>query len=147
MSFENVTDVTAVIASINGVTSGLGTAFDATLLGLVLAMALNFPMNALAKREDDNLNDVDAFCNEVLLPRLRDSVSADQHEAGSLADSLVKAVSSADGISDSPVQVRRSVQVIAEDGSPVSAWPNVGAGSGDCRSSQKIPASASTSAQ
>ena len=95
MSFENVTDVTAVIASINGVTSGLGTAFDATLLGLVLAMALNFPMNALAKREDDNLNDVDAFCNEVLLPRLRDSVSADQHEAGSLADSLVKAVSSA----------------------------------------------------
>lgn len=95
MSFENVTDVTAVIASINGVTSGLGTAFDATLLGLVLAMALNFPMNALAKREDDNLNDVDAFCNEVLLPRLRDSVSADQHETGSLADSLVKAVSGA----------------------------------------------------
>lgn len=95
MSFENVTDVTAVIASINGVTSGLGTAFDATLLGLVLAMALNFPMNSLAKREDDNLNDVDAFCNEVLLPRLRDSVSADQHDAGSLADSLVKAVSHA----------------------------------------------------
>ena len=95
MSFENVTDVTAVIASINGVTSGLGTAFDATLLGLVLAMALNFPMNALAKREDDNLNDVDAFCNEVLLPRLRDSVTAGQHDAGSLADSLVRAVSGA----------------------------------------------------
>lgn len=95
MSFANVTEVPAVVASINGVTSGLGTAFDATLLGLVLAMALNFPMNALAKREDDNLNDVDAFCNEVLLPRLRNSVSAEQHESGSLADALVRAVTSA----------------------------------------------------
>ena len=95
MSFENVTDVSAVITSINGVTSGLGTAFDATLLGLVLAMGLNFPMNSLAKREDDNLNDVDAFCNEVLLPRLRDSIAADHQEAGSLAESLVKAVSGA----------------------------------------------------
>lgn len=66
------TDVTKLMSSIGKVTSGLGTAFDTTLLGLVLAMFLNFPMNTLAKSEDDNLNNIDAFCNEVLLPRLND---------------------------------------------------------------------------
>jgi len=73
MNFANVDDVGKVVGAINNVTSGLGTAFDATLLGLVLALTLNFPLNALAKQEDDNLCAIDAFCNEVLLPRLKDS--------------------------------------------------------------------------
>jgi len=73
MSFSNVEDVSKIVKSINNVTSGLGSAFDATLLGLVLAMALNFPMNSLVKQEDDTLSSIDAFCNEVLLPRLKDT--------------------------------------------------------------------------
>lgn len=73
MNFSNVSDVSKVVESINKVTSGLGTAFDATLLGLVLAMTLNFPLNWLVKQEDDNLSNIDAFCNEILLPRLIDS--------------------------------------------------------------------------
>ena len=75
MSFSNVEDVSKIVGSINNVTSGLGTAFDATLLGLVFAVFLNFPMNSLAKHEEEALNDIDAYCNEVLLPRLNDGTA------------------------------------------------------------------------
>jgi hypothetical protein len=78
-----------------GVTTGLGTAFDTTLLGLVLAMLLNFPINTLAKSEDDNLNNIDAFCNEILLPRLNDGGGIAGGDTGGLMDTLVKAVANA----------------------------------------------------
>jgi biopolymer transport protein ExbB/TolQ len=84
MNFSNVSDVSKVVEAINNVTSGLGTAFDATLLGLVLAMTLNFPLNSLVKQEDDNLSSIDAFCNEVLLPRLVDAHA----EAGPIAQGI-----------------------------------------------------------
>lgn len=69
-------DLTKIKATLGDVVGGLGTAFDATLLGLVLALMLNFPLNAMIKAEDDNLNEIDAFCNEVLLPRLSDGAGA-----------------------------------------------------------------------
>jgi biopolymer transport protein ExbB/TolQ len=94
MSFGNVEDVAKVVSSINNVTSGLGTAFDATLLGLVLAVSLNFPMNALAKNEDEMLNDIDAFCNEVLLPRLNGGTGMVE-DTGSIADSVIRGLSNA----------------------------------------------------
>lgn len=93
--------VDALVASIGKVTSGLGTAFDTTLLGLVLAMFLNFPMNALAKAEDDNLNAIDAFCNEVLLPRLNDGAGSEISQmfgggaTGEFIEALTKAVTAA----------------------------------------------------
>jgi len=95
MSFANVEDVSKIVGSINNVTSGLGTAFDATLLGLVLAVILNFPLNSLAKHEDEMLNDIDAFCNEVLLPRLNDGSGAGGGDLGAVADSVVRAISNA----------------------------------------------------
>ena len=95
MSFANVEDVGKIVGSINNVTSGLGTAFDATLLGLVFAVTLNFPLNALAKQEDETLNDIDAFCNEVLLPRLNDGVGAGAGDIGAVADSVVRAIAGA----------------------------------------------------
>lgn len=95
MNFANVEDVSKIVDSINAVTSGLGTAFDATLLGLVLAVILNFPMNTLAKNEDEMLNNLDSFCNEVLLPRLSDGAAGSSGDSGTLADSLVKAVAGA----------------------------------------------------
>ncbi len=95
MNFANVEDVTAIMSSINAVTSGLGTAFDATLLGLVLAMFLNFPMNSMMKSEDDCLNDIDAFCNEILLPRLNDGGSIAGGDTNGVMDTLVKAVAQA----------------------------------------------------
>ena len=95
MSFSNVEDVGKIVSSINNVTSGLGTAFDATLLGLVLAMTLNFPINSISKQEDDNLNAIDAFCNEVLLPRLNDGVGAGNGDAAAIADTVVKQLANA----------------------------------------------------
>ncbi|HSJ01080.1 MAG TPA: MotA/TolQ/ExbB proton channel family protein [Verrucomicrobium sp.] len=95
MSFSNMDDVSAIVGSISSVTSGLGTAFDATLLGLVLAVGLNFPMNALAKNEDEMLNEIDAFCNEVLLPRLNDGAGAGGGDVAAIADSVMKGLSSA----------------------------------------------------
>lgn len=92
MNFANVEDIEKIIGAINNVTSGLGTAFDATLLGLVLALTLNFPLNALAKQEDDNLHSIDAFCNEVLLPRLREPVAAGAADTAAIADSVVRGI-------------------------------------------------------
>jgi biopolymer transport protein ExbB/TolQ len=95
MSFGDMANVDAIVKSLSAVTSGLGTAFDATLLGLVLAVSLNFPMNALAKNEDEMLNDIDAFCNEVLLPRLNDGAGAANGDTAAIADSVIKGLASA----------------------------------------------------
>lgn len=91
----NMKDIDKMMSSLGGVTTGLGTAFDTTLLGLVLAMFLNFPMNILAKAEDDNLNNIDAFSNEVLMPRLNDGgagTAAIAGDASNIMEVLVKAV-------------------------------------------------------
>lgn len=95
LDFNNLEDVKAVIGVLKGVINGLGGAFDATLVGLVFAMTLNFPMNALAKAEDDCLNDIDAFCNEVLIPRLNDGGHIAGGDTAGMMDSLVKAVAGA----------------------------------------------------
>lgn len=92
IDLSDMTNMDKVMKSFGQVTSGLGTAFDTTLLGLVLAMFLNFPMNALAKAEDDNLNNIDAFCNEVLLPRLNDGGGVAGGDSNGMMDTLVKAV-------------------------------------------------------
>lgn len=95
MNFTELEEVTKIVESISAVTSGLGTAFDATLLGLVLAVLLNFPMNSLSKSEDEMLNGIDSFCNEVLLPRLNDGAGAAGGDTAAIADSVMKGLSSA----------------------------------------------------
>ena len=100
-SMDLASGTDALMSSIGKVTSGLGTAFDTTLLGLVLAMFLNFPMNALVKAEDDNLNAIDAYCNEVLLPRLNDGAADDVNQmlgdgsSGDFLKALTKALTAA----------------------------------------------------
>ena len=102
MSFGNVEDVGKIVGSINNVTSGLGTAFDATLLGLVFAVFLNFPLNSLSKHEEEALNDIDAYCNEVLLPRLDDGAAGQKQnqataveDLGAVAEVVVQALTNA----------------------------------------------------
>ena len=93
MQFGNVEDVSAIVNSISVVTGGLGTAFDATLLGLVFAVILNFPLNALVKHEEECLNDIDAFCNEVLIPRLNDQEGAGGGgNIGAVGESVARAI-------------------------------------------------------
>lgn len=92
------TDPEALKASINNLTSGLGVAFDTTLLGLVLSMIMSFPMAAMQKNEEETLTLIDAFCAEKLLPRLNDSTGhgneglfADVESVPAFAASLMKA--------------------------------------------------------
>lgn len=68
----DLSDMNALKDAVGSITSGLATAFNTTLLGLILSMVLIFPMSAMQKREEDCLNDIDAFCNEHVLPRLND---------------------------------------------------------------------------
>ncbi len=96
MSFSNVEDVSRIVGSINNVTKGLGSAFDATLVGLIFAVILNFPINALAKQEEETLNDIDAFCNDVLLPRLSaGGADRTKGDMGMVTDLVVKAITGA----------------------------------------------------
>lgn len=64
-------DLGALKDSFNAVTGGLSTAFDTTLLALVLSMFIMFPMSSMQKNEQDLLNWVDEYCNENLLKRLK----------------------------------------------------------------------------
>ncbi|MEQ1860403.1 MAG: MotA/TolQ/ExbB proton channel family protein [Chthoniobacteraceae bacterium] len=68
----DLNDMEALKGAVAAITSGLATAFNTTLLGLILSMVLIFPMSTMQAREDDCLTDIDAFCNEQMLPRLND---------------------------------------------------------------------------
>ena len=59
-------------SSLGGVTSGLGLAFDTTLIALVFSVLLMLPMNWLIKSEDDLLTGVSDYCNERLLMRIEE---------------------------------------------------------------------------
>jgi biopolymer transport protein ExbB/TolQ len=68
----DLTDMEALKTSVGAITTGLATAFNTTLLGLILSMFLIFPMSTMQTTEEDCLNEIDAFCNEKLLPLLND---------------------------------------------------------------------------
>ncbi len=75
MSPEAVKDPALLMKSMNGVTGGLATAFDTTLLALFYALGLSLPMSSLQKIEENLLSNIDAYCNDVLLPRLNNEGS------------------------------------------------------------------------
>lgn len=85
-------DPEALKSSINSLTSGLGVAFDTTLLGLILSMLMSFPMAAVQKKEDETLTLIDAFCTEKLLPKLNDSRNATSDLLVEQADSIPQLV-------------------------------------------------------
>lgn len=68
----DLTDMNALKTAVGSITSGLATAFNTTLLGLILSMLLIFPMSAMQTREENSLNEIDAFCSEHVLSRLND---------------------------------------------------------------------------
>lgn len=71
-SLDSAADMTAMKGALNSVFSGLGTAFDTTLLALIMSMFVKIPTSALQKSEDDLITQVDEYCNENLLRRLND---------------------------------------------------------------------------
>ena len=62
----------SLMQGLGQVTSGLATAFDTTLIGLVFAMFLLFPTESLRRTEYGMLDRIEVFANESLLRRLSD---------------------------------------------------------------------------
>ena len=58
--------------SIGLVTSGLGVAFDTTLLALVMSIFIMVPTSSLQKSEEDYLARVDEYCQRYLVARIAD---------------------------------------------------------------------------
>ncbi len=67
-----------MIAAMGGVTQGLSTAFDTTLVALVLAILLLFPTESLKRIEYGMLDRIELFTNETLLRRMADDELADK---------------------------------------------------------------------
>ena len=71
-SLDSASDMSSMKNSLNGVFAGLGTAFDTTLLALIMSMLVKIPTSAMQKSEEDLITAVDEYCNENLLRRLND---------------------------------------------------------------------------
>lgn len=71
-TLEGSSDIGAMKAALKGITGGLATAFDTTLVALSMAMILTFPVSGLQKYEGDILGQVDEYTNENFLRRLDD---------------------------------------------------------------------------
>jgi len=56
--------------ALRDVTAGLGTAFDTTLLALVLSIALTFPMALMIRRENDLLAEFDSYMDDKIISKL-----------------------------------------------------------------------------
>ncbi len=63
-------DLELMKESIGSVTTGLGVAFDTTLLALVMSILIMFPISALQKAEEDFLTRSEVYCDEHLLCRV-----------------------------------------------------------------------------
>lgn len=73
-TLEGSSDISALKTALKGITGGLATAFDTTLVALAMAMLLTFPVSALQKHEGDLVGSVDEYTNENLLRRLDDGL-------------------------------------------------------------------------
>ncbi len=71
-TLENSSDIGGLKEGLKSITSGLGTAFDTTLVALSMAMLLTFPVSSLQKVEGDILGQIDEYTNENFLRRLDD---------------------------------------------------------------------------
>lgn len=79
--------------SIGSVTSGLGVAFDTTLLALVMSIAIMFPTSSLQRAEERFLASVEEYCNEHVVRRMDDAgrsgASADASSGRALAETQI----------------------------------------------------------
>jgi hypothetical protein len=96
-SLASASDVSAMKGAMNAVFSGLATAFDTTLLALVLSMILKIPTSALQKGEEDLISSVDEYCNENFLRRLNDDGGASEPGMAGNAAMFREAVEAAMG--------------------------------------------------
>ena len=80
----------AMKSALKDVFGGLGTAFDTTLLALIMSMLVKIPASAIQKSEEDLITSVDEYCNENLLRRLNDGRDGGaERGAGGSADTQI----------------------------------------------------------
>jgi biopolymer transport protein ExbB/TolQ len=65
------TEISELKTSLQGVTGGLSTAFETTLIGLVAALGIQLLLTVLRKHEDDFLDSCSDYCHEHIVSRLR----------------------------------------------------------------------------
>lgn len=68
---ENQSDMSGIVASLTQVTSGLSTAFDTTLLALVIALVLQLWMTLQKTNEEQFLDDCTEYCMRQIVSRIR----------------------------------------------------------------------------
>lgn len=64
-------DISQLTAALRGVTGGLSTAFDTTLLGLLAAVTVQLLLTWLVKKEEDFLHECQEYCHLYIVGRLR----------------------------------------------------------------------------
>lgn len=92
-SVASAVDLDVMKQSIGSVTTGLGVAFDTTLLALVMSIAIMFPASSLQKAEEDFLSRVEAYCDERLARRLDDGNPPASASAGDGLEELQRQIS------------------------------------------------------
>jgi len=85
-SVDNAASLEVMRDSIGSVTTGLGVAFDTTLLALVMSILIMFPMSSLQKAEEDLLAAGEQYCDDQLVGRLQDGGSSHPSQAMPLRD-------------------------------------------------------------
>jgi biopolymer transport protein ExbB/TolQ len=64
-------DLNAIKANLQGVTGGLSTAFETTLVALVMALFIQMFLNSLQKQETDFLDECSDYCHQHVISKLR----------------------------------------------------------------------------
>jgi biopolymer transport protein ExbB/TolQ len=70
-TLQNTAEVAKVKESLQGVTGGLATAFETTLVALVAALIIQLYINYLQQRETDFLDSCNDYCHSHVIAKLR----------------------------------------------------------------------------
>jgi len=111
-SVASAVDLDVMKQSIGAVTTGLGVAFDTTLLALVMSIAIMFPTSSLQKAEEDFLDRVDSYCEQRLARRLDDSGATAAPASGT--DAIGALGTLAEGASHGLAQLEKQLSQLAE---------------------------------
>lgn len=86
-SLDRASDLSTLKTSLNGVTSGLSVAFDATFAALAISLIIMFPASLLEKAEMDLLAMTDDHCTRDILLRLEEP-DVDREQQGEMLTSI-----------------------------------------------------------
>lgn len=110
-SLDRASDIAELKSSLNGVTSGLSVAFDATFAALAISLLIMFPASWLEKAEMELLAATDDCCSRGVLARLEQPTSSTRGAEG-VAEAVERALAPHLAVLD---QWRSALAVVGED--------------------------------